>query len=58
VLIFPPCHVEPDFADDGLGDADVDPVDPGEIDAADAACWNTRRNSPSVQRSWRSSMLP
>ena len=36
VLVPPARHVEPDLADEGLCDADVDAVDPGEIDAADA----------------------
>jgi hypothetical protein len=35
VLVLPPRHVEPDFADEGLRDADVDAVDPRKIDAAD-----------------------
>src|SRR5262245_41382688 len=32
----PPRHIETDFADHGLGDADVDAIDPREVDAADA----------------------
>ena len=29
-------HIDPDFADDGLGDADINAVYPGQVDAADA----------------------
>ena len=36
VFVLPPGHVEADFADDGLRDADIDPVDPREVDSADA----------------------
>jgi DNA replication protein DnaC len=36
VLVRPARHVESDFADDGLRDADIDAVDAGQIDAADA----------------------
>jgi hypothetical protein len=32
----PSAHIQPDFADDGLGDHDIDTVDPGQIYAADA----------------------
>jgi hypothetical protein len=35
-LGLPAGHVEADFADQGLGDADIDAVDAGEIDATDA----------------------
>ena len=35
-LGLPARHVHADFADDGLGDADVDAVDAGQVDAADA----------------------
>jgi len=34
-LVLPWSHVHADFADDGLGDDDVDAVDPREVDAAD-----------------------
>jgi hypothetical protein len=36
VLILPPRHVQPHFADHGLGDAHVDAIDPREVDTADA----------------------
>ncbi len=32
----PARHVHADFADEGLGHADIDAVDPGQVDAADA----------------------
>jgi hypothetical protein len=35
-LGFPARHIQADFADDGLRHADIDAVDPGEVDAADA----------------------
>ena len=35
-LRFPARHIQADFADDGLRHADVDAVDAGEVDAADA----------------------
>ena len=35
-LGLPACHVHVDFADEGLGHADIDAVDPGQVDAADA----------------------
>ena len=35
-LAFPARHIQADFADDGLGHADIDAVDPGQVDAADA----------------------
>ena len=35
-LGFPSAHVKPDFADNGLGDHDIDAVDPGQIYPADA----------------------
>ena len=36
VLVLPARHIQTDFADDGLGDADVDPIDPRQVDTADA----------------------
>jgi hypothetical protein len=36
VLVLPARHVEADFADHGLGDANIDPIDPREVDTADA----------------------
>ena len=35
-LGLPARHVHADFADEGLGDADIDAVDAGQVDAADA----------------------
>ena len=35
-LGLPAHHVHADFADEGLGDADINAVDPGQVDAADA----------------------
>jgi hypothetical protein len=35
-LSFPTRHIQADFAEDGLGHADIDAVDPGQVDAADA----------------------
>jgi hypothetical protein len=35
-LGLPACHIQADLADDGLGYADIDAVDPGQVDAADA----------------------
>jgi hypothetical protein len=32
----PARHIQADFADNGLGDADIDAVNPSEVDAADA----------------------
>jgi hypothetical protein len=35
-LGLPARHIHADFADDGLSHADIDAVDPGQVDAADA----------------------
>ncbi len=35
-LGLPAVHVEADFADEGLGYADIDAVDAGQVDAGDA----------------------
>ena len=35
-LGLPARHIHADFADEGLGHADINAVDPGQVDAADA----------------------
>jgi len=35
-LGLPACHVHADFADEGLSHADIDAVDPSQVNAADA----------------------
>jgi hypothetical protein len=40
-LGLPARHLHADFADDGLGYADIDTVDPGQVDAADAVQFTT-----------------
>jgi hypothetical protein len=35
-LGLPPRHIHADFADDGLGDGDIDAVDASQVDAANA----------------------
>jgi hypothetical protein len=41
-LGLPARHLQADFADHGLGRADIDAVDPGEVDAADAVDFTTQ----------------
>ena len=36
VLVCPAGHIEADFADDGLDHTDIDAVDPGQVNAANA----------------------
>ena len=44
VLVLPARHLQADFADHGLGDPDVDAIDPGQVDAADAVQFTTQSN--------------
>ena len=41
-LVFQRVMSSADFADDGLGHADIDAVDPGQVDAADAVQFMTQ----------------
>src|ERR1700704_2295680 len=42
VLVLPTRHIQADLADHGLGDPDVDAIDPGQVDAADAVQFTTQ----------------